>query len=149
MRDALNNTGRPIYYSITQIVPWGPAQGDFRSSMHCHDGAAFTIKQWLQQGLDPSTLANSYLIEYCNNKDFFGWVTFISPPALISLPQLSPIARCTPTSPRSQSVGASRFCLGAGHFKQIAIFHPLTVLNMLRNITYPKHTLTHARAHTI
>lgn len=72
MRDALNKTGRPIYYSVTQSVPWGPAQQDFKKSMHCYGDTAFTVKQWLQEGLDPRTLANSYLIEYCNNMPFFG-----------------------------------------------------------------------------
>lgn len=41
--------------------------------MHCYGAGAFTVKMWLAAGLDPRTLANSYLIEYCNNHDYFGF----------------------------------------------------------------------------
>jgi len=69
MRDALNITGRPIYYSVTQAVPWT----DGYNAMHCYGNSVFTIKPWIAAGKDPRTLANSYLIEYCNNEDYFGY----------------------------------------------------------------------------
>lgn len=93
MRDALNASGRPIYFSITQGIPWT----DGHPLMHCYGDSAFTVLGWLAEGLDPATLANSYLIggwwlaralrqgqghtklvrppraEYCNNEDTFGY----------------------------------------------------------------------------
>ena len=60
MRDALNKTGRPIYYSITGIVPYNDAW----PSMHCiGDGrpgfaGAFTVRPWVAEGRDPGELAN-------------------------------------------------------------------------------------------
>lgn len=68
MRDALNKTGRQIWYSITQMVDYD----DRRDVMHCSSGHAFTTLPWVEEGRDPTKLANSYLVEYCNNKDFFG-----------------------------------------------------------------------------
>ena len=42
----------------------------FRSSRSCTDGeSAFTTKPWVAEGKDVTSLANSYLVEYCNNKD--------------------------------------------------------------------------------
>eukprot|EP00039_Didymoeca_costata_P015960 m.278632 g.278632 ORF g.278632 m.278632 type:complete len:599 (+) comp16316_c1_seq7:78-1874(+) len=76
MRDALNKTGRPIYFSVTQGVPYP----DSHMSMHCYGDSVFTVKTWLQQGLDPRTLANSYLVEYCNNMDKFGYTNGIPSP---------------------------------------------------------------------
>ena len=65
MRDALNNTGKPIYFSVTEAVPWH----DGHPKMSCYgQDSIFTVIPWLQQGLDPRTLANSYLVEYCNNE---------------------------------------------------------------------------------
>ena len=58
MRDALNASGRPIYFSITQGIPWT----DGHPLMHCYGNSAFTVLGWLAEGLDPATLANSYLI---------------------------------------------------------------------------------------
>ena len=40
--------------------------------MHCYGDSVFTVKSWLREGKDPRTLANSYLVEYCNNMDVFG-----------------------------------------------------------------------------
>jgi alpha-galactosidase len=71
MRDALNKTGRPIYYSITEAVPFD--DGPLRMKMHCYGTNTFTVKPWLAEGRDPTTLANSFLVEYCNNLDFFGY----------------------------------------------------------------------------
>ena len=51
---------RPIYFSVTQ----GTAFPDAHPHMHCYGDDAFTVKTWLGQGLDPTALANSYLIEY-------------------------------------------------------------------------------------
>ena len=70
MRDALNATGRPIYFSITQAEDWN----DGHPRMHCYGDAAFSTLFWLlaDPPLDPRNLANSYLIEYCNNEDKFG-----------------------------------------------------------------------------
>ena len=31
--------------------------------------SAFTTKPWVAEGKDVTSLANSYLVEYCNNKD--------------------------------------------------------------------------------
>lgn len=63
MRDALNATGRPIYYSITQALEWS----DGHPHMHCYGDNVFTTLVWTAAGLDPRTLANSFLVEYCNN----------------------------------------------------------------------------------
>lgn len=70
MRDALNATNRTIHFSITEAVDFD--DGPDRSKMHC-PYLPFTIRPWLREGLDPATLANSYLIEYCNNFDWFGF----------------------------------------------------------------------------
>jgi alpha-galactosidase len=71
MRDALNRTQRPIYYSITQAMAH-PDKPPI-AAMHCYGDSAFTVKNWLVEGKDPRSLANSFLIEYCNNLDFFGF----------------------------------------------------------------------------
>ena len=72
MRDALNATGRPIYFSVTQAVPYK----DAHEAMHCPGvgglDVVFTTKPWVAQGLDPGELANAFLVEYCNNADAFG-----------------------------------------------------------------------------
>ena len=73
MRDALNATGRPMWYSITQILDYN----DGRDAMHCSQPksgcsstpagckrwSAFTVRPWVYQGLEPQSLANSYLAE--------------------------------------------------------------------------------------
>jgi hypothetical protein len=71
MRDALNKTGRPIYFSITQAEDWK----DGHPRMHCYGNGAFSTLFWTTADppLDPRTLANSYLVEYCNNVDDFGY----------------------------------------------------------------------------
>ena len=72
MRDALNATGRPIWYMITQIVDYN----DGRDVMHCihptpgcqggncRRFGAFSVRPWVQAGKDPGELANSFLAEY-------------------------------------------------------------------------------------
>ena len=71
MRDGLNATGRPIYFSITQAQDWK----DGHPRMHCYGDGAFSTLFWTSADppLDPRTLANSYLVEYCNNHDEFGY----------------------------------------------------------------------------
>jgi hypothetical protein len=71
MRDALNATGRPIYFSITQAQDWD----DGHPRMHCYGSGAFSTLFWTTASppLDPRELANSWLVEYCNNADFFGY----------------------------------------------------------------------------
>ena len=105
MRDALNNTGRPIYYSITGIVPYNDAWPSMHVSaaalvpqscksqivryVQCiGDGrpgfaGAFTVRPWVAEGRDPGQLANAYLIEYCNNEDKFG-TTAVRPGGFLS-----------------------------------------------------------------
>jgi hypothetical protein len=53
MRDALNATGKPIYFSITQALPWteGPP------TEFCYGPSAFTTLAWVP-AQDPTTLAN-------------------------------------------------------------------------------------------
>eukprot|EP01052_Picozoa_sp_SAG31_P028708 SAG31_NODE_2794_length_5083_cov_2.714687_2_plen_398_part_00 len=78
MRDALNATGRPMWYMITQILDYN----DGRDAMHCvrprpagggmSRWGAFTVRPWVYAGLDPRQLANSFLAEYCNNNVRFG-----------------------------------------------------------------------------
>lgn len=68
MRDALNKTGRAIFFSITEAVPWT----DHYERMHCYGDNVFTTKPWVAQGLDVVGLSNSALVEYCNNEDVFG-----------------------------------------------------------------------------
>ncbi len=65
MRDGLNATGRPIYFSITQAESWP----DGHPRMHCYGDGAFSTLFWTAASppLDPRVLANSYLVEYCNN----------------------------------------------------------------------------------
>lgn len=77
MRDALNATGRPMWYSITQILDYN----DGRDAMHCSQPktgcsstpagckrwSAFTVRPWVYQGLEPQSLANSYLVECAIN----------------------------------------------------------------------------------
>ncbi len=69
MRDGLNATGKQIYFSITEAVPWT----DAFPSMHCYGNNVFTVIPWVEQGLNPADLANSFLVEYCNNMDVFGY----------------------------------------------------------------------------
>lgn len=74
MRDALNATGRPIFYSITEAVPWT----DSYEKMHCYGDNVFTTIPWVEAGLDVPGLANSALVEFCNNEDMFGSTAAVS-----------------------------------------------------------------------
>ena len=58
MRDGLNATGRPVYFSVTQSVAW-PI-----SAASCYGASAFTTRPWVAAGLDPGDLANGFLVEY-------------------------------------------------------------------------------------
>ena len=117
MRDALNSTGRRIFFSICEGVPFddGPAL----QQMHC-PYMPFTVKvrappavvdlplqsklalrmmtflccassrlskPWVAEGRDPRTLANAFLVEYCNNFPWFGFTAAFDPAdTLISKP---------------------------------------------------------------
>eukprot|EP01052_Picozoa_sp_SAG31_P004238 SAG31_NODE_174_length_21353_cov_23.387974_8_plen_293_part_00 len=82
MRDALNRSGRPIWFSITGRVAYNDSAFAGRATMHCirpprpkgypNEYGAFTVRPWVSQGKDVLALANSYLVEYCNNQPFFG-----------------------------------------------------------------------------
>ena len=81
MRDGLNKTGRKIWFSITARVFYNDST--WHSGMHCirpprpkgypNAYGAFTVRPWVQRGKDVTSLANSYLVEYCNNEPFFGY----------------------------------------------------------------------------
>jgi alpha-N-acetylglucosaminidase len=85
MRRALNKTGRPVWYSITQRMFWNESNGEPAALAPMHNShnmmqcagatsacTAFTVKPWLLAGHDPRALANSYLIEYLNNAPRWG-----------------------------------------------------------------------------
>jgi hypothetical protein len=76
MRDALNATGRPIFFSITEALGYS----DKYEKMHCYGDNVFTTIPWMQTGLDIPSLANSALVEYCNNIDSFGSTAALSGP---------------------------------------------------------------------
>jgi len=76
MRDALNATGRPIFFSITEALSFS----DHYEKMHCYGDNVFTTIPWFQSGLDIPSLANSALVEYCNNEDFFGSTAGVNGP---------------------------------------------------------------------
>lgn len=78
MRDALNSTGRQIYFSVTEGVPFD--DGPDRANMHC-PYLPFTVKPWVLEGKNPQTLANAFLIEYCNNFDWWGFTGAFDPAA--------------------------------------------------------------------
>lgn len=54
MRDALNATGRQIYFSITEALPYS----DGHSAMHCYGDNVFTLFPWVSSGLDPTTVSD-------------------------------------------------------------------------------------------
>jgi hypothetical protein len=84
MRDALNATGRPIYYSICEIGPVRNAAA-LKSPSRCGRTEAYTSLMWLNASYDVKGLANSVLIEWANNNNYFckkelgcciiGWVS--------------------------------------------------------------------------
>jgi hypothetical protein len=82
MRDALNATGASIYFSITEMVPWpSPGPSVPLPAMECYPTAGvFSVLPWVRSGLDPTTLANSYLVEYCNNMDVWGYTGGVPTP---------------------------------------------------------------------
>lgn len=84
MRDALNATGRPIYFSICQFLPYvGPypemhCAGAFAAQAHAialstlpsrprlsfpGGGTAYTVFPWLAAGQNPQSVANSILMQ--------------------------------------------------------------------------------------
>jgi hypothetical protein len=56
-------TGRSIFFSITEALGFS----DKYEKMHCYGDNVFTTIPWMQTGLDIPSLANSALVEYCNN----------------------------------------------------------------------------------
>lgn len=52
------------------------------SAVATTDGdTVFTVKPWVAEGKDPRELANSFLIEYCNNIDIFGYTGGVPQPS--------------------------------------------------------------------
>ena len=70
IRDALNATGSRIVFSVT-------ARGNFsdgHARMRCYgEGEGLFSPFLFGPHRDPTTLANSMLVEYCNNQDRFGF----------------------------------------------------------------------------
>jgi hypothetical protein len=71
MRDALNATGRPIYYSICEIGAVKQTATVLNSPSSCGRTTAYTSLQWMAANLDVRALANSVLIEWVNNNNYF------------------------------------------------------------------------------
>ena len=73
-------------YSITSRMAYNDSL--YHAPMHCvgpldhppRDWAAFTVRPWQRMGKDVSTIANSFLIEYCNNHPVFGFTNGIAGP---------------------------------------------------------------------
>lgn len=86
MRDGLNATNRPIWFSITGRLAYNDSE--WHKEMHCihpprpsnypNEYGAFTVRPWVRAGKDVLGLANSYLIEYCNNYAFWGFTNAVS-----------------------------------------------------------------------
>ena len=134
MRDALNATGRPIYYSICEINAVIESAAVKDSPSACGHTSAYTSLPW---HAEPSkypvpALANSVLIEWVNNNNEFchrtpgkphccqrGWVSQIdsqqdltidslSGPGFCEWPQLRP--RRHPRSTVRRSQGTTTTC---------------------------------------
>ena len=111
MRDALNATGRPIWFSITERVAYNDSQ--WHKNMHCihpprpagypNEYGAFTVRPWIHAGKDVPSLANSYLIEYCNNNPTWGYTNGVVPTPHSPLPE----GGGTQASPGTQPAGAA------------------------------------------
>jgi len=102
MRDALNATGRPIFYSICEIndLPpvWAPAQ---QSPSRCGHNASYNVLKWQMMDAaqrsryDPRGLANSFLVEWVNNNNHFndrncsGWLNNLDSQQDLTLDELS------------------------------------------------------------
>ena len=71
MRDALNATGRPIYYSICEIVGVEQTQTVLNSPSSCGHAQAYSSLAWKNASLDVRGLANSVLVEWVNNNNYF------------------------------------------------------------------------------
>jgi hypothetical protein len=91
---------RPIWYMITQTLDYSdgrgamhcqrPKAGCENSAAGCSRWGAFTLRPWVYQGLDPRTLANSYLAECA------------SPPPPPPPPPRSPTSPYTVVTPTDQ-----------------------------------------------
>jgi hypothetical protein len=73
MRDALNATGRPIYYSICEINAVAESDAVKNSPSACGKTSAYTSLPWHAQPdkYPVPELANSVLIEWVNNNNHF------------------------------------------------------------------------------
>lgn len=102
MRDALNRTGRPIYYSICEINAVTVSTAVKDSPSACGHRSAYTSIPWHAQPdkYDVPGLANSVLIEWVNNNNNFcvkhgdhccasGWVSQIDSQQDLTLDSLS------------------------------------------------------------
>lgn len=100
MRDALNSTGRPIYYSICEIGPVKQSSVVRDSPSSCGRDSAYTSLEWFNKGYDVKGLANSVLIEWVNNNNHFcvrssshccksGWVSQIDSQQDLTVDELS------------------------------------------------------------
>jgi hypothetical protein len=104
MRDALNATGRPIYYSICEINQVIPSVAVADSPSACGRTHAYTSLPWLQNQspkYDVRRLANSILIEWVNNMNGFCERRDQPPPPSTSALKLAP---CSGASPAAQWV---------------------------------------------
>ncbi len=94
MKNALNSTGRPIWFSITERVLYNDSE--WHAAMHCirpprpagypNAFGAFTVRPWVQRGKDVPALANSFLIEYCNNEPTWGYTNGYAGPGASAAP---------------------------------------------------------------
>lgn len=94
MKNALNSTGRPIWFSITERVLYNDSE--WHAAMHCirpprptgypNAFGAFSVRPWVQRGKDVPALANSFLIEYCNNEPWFGFTNGYAGPGAAAAP---------------------------------------------------------------
>jgi hypothetical protein len=65
MRDALNATGRPIYYSICEIGGVVQSPVVLNSPSSCGREQAYTSLEWMSAKLDVKALANSVCLQSC------------------------------------------------------------------------------------
>ena len=72
MRDALNATGRPIYYSICEIGEVAQTPVVLNSPSSCGRKSAYTSLEWSAHDLDVKSLANSARVFF----PFFSFLVF-------------------------------------------------------------------------
>lgn len=59
MRDALNATGRAIYYSVDALNNFNDGH------CNCYPNKAFTPLPWINDNMNPRDLANDWLVGFC------------------------------------------------------------------------------------